>query len=356
MTTLVTGGTGFLGRWLVKRLLGAGEDVRVLTRSFDPEFDELGVELIEGTLVDEDDLRRATRGVKRVFHLAGKVERDPSRAHEMYSVHVDGTRRLLETLQNSEGLDKIVVASTSGTVGVSDDPAFMADDFSPLAEQTVRRWPYYLSKIYAERVCDEFVRDHEMPIVQLRPALLLGPGDYRESSTGDVVLFLKRRIPSVTSGGLAFVDVRDVADAFIAAMDTAAIGEKYLLGGANMTLKKFFDELARISGVPAPSLPIPDGAALAGAKLVGSAMRLFGKRAHVDAASVQMARHYWYIDWSRAERDLGFAPRDAVVTLRDTIRWIERNHADFKTRRRAPPTEWVRPETVEWTAPNTESD
>src|SRR5690606_18805786 len=136
----------------------------------------------------------------RVYHLAGKVERDPRQAHRMYALHVDGTRLLLEALRaNTDKLEKIVVASTSGTVGVSKTADTVAHDDAPFVEHLVGQWPYYLSKIYAERVCQDAIKDHNMPIVLMRPTLLLGPGDHRQSSTGDVVLFLQKKIPTALS-------------------------------------------------------------------------------------------------------------------------------------------------------------
>ncbi len=344
MTTLVTGGTGFLGRFVVRALVDAGESVRVLARSFDAELAELGVELIEGSLLSEDDVAEAVAGAQRVYHLAGLVERESDRAHRMYAVHVDGTRNLLRAV--STDVEKIVVASTSGTVGVSADASFVADDGSPFAEDVVRHWPYYLSKIYAERVCDDYARDRGLPIVQLRPSLLLGPEDYRESSTGDVVLFLQRRIAAVLEGTLSFVDVRDVADTFLSAMRTAAPGEKYLLGSANMSLDEFFGHLEQISGVTGPARGVPAPLAEAGARLWDGALRLIGGRPDVPVESVEMARHHWSIDWSRAQRDLGFAPRAPERTLRDTIRWIERHHPDFEQKRARPTDPNVRPETI----------
>jgi dihydroflavonol-4-reductase len=356
-TILVTGGTGFLGRHLVKKLLTAGDvdsrpDVRVLTRGFDIELADLGVELIEGSLTEAQDVRRAIEGVTQVYHLAGRVERDPSRAHLMYDLHVEGTRHLLDALRD-QPVKKIVVASTSGTVGVSKNPDFIARDESPHVEHVVAHWPYYLSKIYAERVCQRFVDDHEMPIVMMRPSLLLGPGDRKQSSTGDVILFMKKRIPATLNGGLSFVDVRDTAEAFIAAMEKGVVGRTYLLGGHNMTLEEFFQNLESITGIRAPWMPIPDEALSLGAKLLGGAMKTLGLKGDgVDPVSVEMARHYWYIDSARARQELGFTPRDAEETLRDTVRWLEQYHPDFVSsvsrNRREPPSEFVPAETIEY--------
>ena len=350
MTTLVTGGTGFLGRHLVGKLLDRGDDVRVLTRSFDGDLADRGVDIVEGSLTEPEDVDRAVEGVDRVYHLAGKVERRKDKAHLMYELHVDATRLLLDALKDRE-IEKIVVASTSGTVGVSEDPEVVATEDSPIREDLVKDWPYYLSKIYAERLCHEFVEDHDMPIVLMRPTLLLGPGDWRQSSTNDIVLFLKGKVPAAMSGGISFVDVRDTADAFVRAMERAEPGESYLLGQLNLTLADFFDRLEEITGITAPNLPIPDSLMVSGAKLLDSAAKAFGKESEIDPVSVEMAQYYWYIDSSKARRELDWEPRDPDVTLRDTVRWIQRNHPDFGPagNRKSPPEEYVPAETVEFT-------
>ena len=336
MTTLVTGGTGFLGRHVVRRLLDEGQQVRVLSRRYDLELADWGAEIFEGDLSVPEDVRRAIEGVEVVYHLAGRVERDPERAHLMYDLHVDGTRRLLDALRG-QPVQKIVVASTSGTVGVSEDPNTIADDHSPSVERLVRRWPYYLSKIYAERVCLRYVEEYDMPVVLMRPTLLLGPGDVNNSSTGDVALFLQRKIPTTPSGGLSFVDVRDVADAFLAAAEKGRPGQAYLLGAVNLTVAKFFRRLEHLSGVPAPKLPMPDGLARFGARLVDRAMRAVGQKAEVDPVSVEMGQHYWYIDWQKATDELGFAPRNPNETLRDTIAWLREHHPSLREPTRGGP-------------------
>ncbi len=321
----------------------------MLTRSFDLELSDMGAEIVEGSLAEADDVRRAVEGVERVYHLAGKVERDRSRAHLMYDIHVEGTRRLLGALVDQD-VEKIVYASTSGTVGVGESPDFVATDDSPTAEPIVKDWPYYLSKIYAERVCRKFIDDKGLPIVMMRPTLLLGPGDRNQSSTGDVVLYLKKKIPGQMPGGMSFVDVRDTADAFIAAMDKAPVGETYLLGAANMSISDFLKRLEEITGIPRPKLPIPGKAAVLGARFLDRTMKTFGKKAEVDPVSVEMAQYYWYIDSTKAEEELDWQPRSPNETLRDTVRWIRKNHPEFATRigRRNPPEEFVPKETVEY--------
>lgn len=349
MTTLVTGGTGFLGRHLVEKLIAHGEQVRVFARSFDLELADRGVELIEGSLTDPQDVRRATEGVTRVYHLAGHVERNPKRAHLMYDLHVEGTRHLLDALRDQK-VDKIVYASTSGTVGVSKEADFIADESSPTTEQVVKHWPYYLSKIYAERVVQRFVDKHELPIVTMRPTLLLGPGDRKQSSTGDVLRFLQKKIPATVEGGISFVDVRDVADAFILAMDQGKPGESYLLGACNLTTEQFFQRLADLSGVRAPWLPLPERAMTLGTKLFGRAMKAIGKEPALDAVSVEMAQHYWYIDSTKALRELGWTPRNANTTLQDTIDWLRAYHPELMPDNvgKLPPEEFIPAVTLEY--------
>ena len=349
MTTLVTGGTGFLGRHLVELLVARGEPVRVMARSFDLELADLGVELVEGSMTDPQDIRRAVEGVEQVYHLAGRVERQPKHAHLMYDLHVEGTRHLLDALRD-QPVRRIVYASTSGTVGVSHDPDHVATEESPTTEQIVKRWPYYLSKIYAERVVQRFVERHELPIITMRPTLLLGPGDRKSSSTGDVLRFLERKIPATVQGGLSFVDVRDAAQAFVLAMDQGRPGESYLLGACNLTLERFFKRLSDLSGVRAPWLPLPNEAMLMGSRLLDRAMRALGREAALDPVSVEMAQHYWYIDSSKAERELGWTPRNANETLRDTIDWLRAYHPELAPdpHGKLPPEEFVPAVTLDY--------
>ncbi|RAL22973.1 NAD-dependent epimerase [Lujinxingia litoralis] len=350
MTTLITGGTGFLGRHLIDQLIARGQtDLRVLTRRHNAELEALGVEQMEGSLTDADDLARAVEGVSHVYHLAGLVERDRTQAHRMYELHVEASRKLFDALVASDTpVQKIVVASTSGTVGVSSDADFVATDASPYAEHTVRDWPYYLSKIYAERVCLEYLQRHDLPIVLMRPTLLLGPGDWRESSTGDVILFMKNKVPGVLPGGISVVDVRDTAEAFITAMERAEPGATYLLGAGNMTLASFFEHLADITGQRSPRLPVPGKLAKLGGKLLDALQDAGAPLGDIDPASLEMARYFWYIDSSRAERELDFSPRPVSLTLRDTVQWIREHHPDFAGQRRPrpePPANWVPQET-----------
>jgi len=320
---LVTGGTGFLGGALVPLLAEAGHALRLLGRSPAPEAAALGAEVVQAPLQDRAALRRALAGVEVVYHLAGQVSFDPGDPAAMYDLHVQCTRVLLEE-SRAAGVRRLLLASSSGTIGISrQERVHTEEDEVPLA--VVARWPYYLSKIFQERTALRFPRDGGPEVVVLNPSLLLGPGDLRLSSTDVVWKFLERRIPALPSGGLSFVDVRDAAAAFAAALDRGRSGERYLLGGANMTFADFFGRLSRLSGVAAPALRLPTRANLAGAWLLSRFHAWRESEPPISPEEVAMGEHWFFIDSQKAARELSFQPRDPRETLRETVAFLDRH-------------------------------
>ena len=319
-TVLVTGATGFLGEHLCRVLVERGHTVRGLARSRSAVLAEIGVEHVRGDVLDGPELDRALAGTTAVFHLAGAVSRDPDDAQRMMRLHVDGTRRVLERMAAAK-ITKMVLASTSGTIGVSKDEEIL-DENAPYAEEIVAGWPYYASKIYQERLAFEHGERLGIDVIAVNPSLLLGPGDRRLSSTGDVRKFIKRKIPVVPDGGINFVDARDAARATAAALDKGRPGQRYLLGGPNWTMKEFFARLGRISNVAPPRLKLPAKWNRWGASLVEELYRHRGKEPPVDRISVEMSEHFWWIDSSKAERELGFQARDPQLTLVDTVTYL----------------------------------
>ncbi len=328
MSILVTGATGFLGREVVKQLTRGGTtNLKTLVRRESRSLMKLGVEQIVGDVEDAATLPAALRGVKRVYHMAGLVSRDPKDASRLMRVHVEGTRHVLAAAK-AAGVERVVLASSSGTTAVSTDPDVIADERAPFAIEIVKGWPYYLSKIYQEQLALDVFAKEKLPIVILSPSLLLGPGDQRGSSTEDVRKLLQKKIPILPDGGVNFVDVRDAAAAFIAAMDKGTPGERYLLGGPNWTMKTFFGRVSRLAKVPAPRWKLPASWARAAASFVEHVADWRGVAAPVDRVSVEMAEHFWYVDASKAERELGFAARDPQDTLMDTIRYLRKHFLD----------------------------
>jgi dihydroflavonol-4-reductase len=323
--TLVTGGTGFLGSHLIHQLVADGaKHLRVLATSAPAWLEELGVETIIGSITSPEDVARAVRGVSEIYHLAGRVSRDAQDAHLMYSLHVDGTRLLCDAASEA-GVRSIVMASTSGTIAVTDSPDITPDEEWPQPLDIITRWPYYTSKVYQERVALEHFSGKNRRLVILNPSLLLGPGDERLSSTKVVLDFLGRKIASVPKGGLSFVDARDAATAFRAAMQRGEHGERYLLGAANWTFDKFFGRLERLTKVAAPRIKLPSKLALTGARGLSALYRHWKLAAPVEPAEIEMADYFWYLDSSKAARELDFTPRDPAETLQDTVNYIRQS-------------------------------
>lgn len=315
---LVTGGAGFLGAHLVEQLLGAGHEVVALCRKDEPGLAARGAEVRRGDILDAASVRAAAEGCEAVFHCAGKVSRRREDAAELYRVNVDGTKTTLDACREA-GLRRAVIASTSGVVAVSKEPEVIDETGEP-PMAIIAGWPYYRSKLYAERAA----LDRSGPgfeVIAVCPTLLLGPGDVHGSSTGDVAQFLEQKVPVVPGGGLSFVDARDAALGMVLAMEKGKAGERYLLGAANMTIEAFFGRLSRISGVPAPKLRMPRsiGLAKAGAHLMERLQKHLPVDLPLDPVSAEMGQHYWYLDSTKARRELGWTPRDPLETLADTV-------------------------------------
>ncbi len=318
---LITGGTGFLGAHIVKQFLDAGEKNLKAMASRVPEWmKDAGVKAVEGSVTSRDDVAKACKNVSAIFHLAGKVSRDNDDAMSMNNVHLNGTRLLCEAATEA-GVQTMILASSSGTIAVSEDEQVFDETF-PQPVGVFTRWAYYASKYYQERAALENFDGDGRKLVIMNPSLLLGPDDERLSSTKPVLDFLARKIPYSPGGGLNFVDARDAAAAFIRALEKGRHQEKYLLGAANMTFEQFFSRLARLSGVSAPMLKVPKKLAIAGSSILSSVYKNWGKASPVMPNEVEQAEYFWYFDSTKAEEELGFAPRDPQETLQDTITYL----------------------------------
>jgi dihydroflavonol-4-reductase len=307
MRYLVTGATGFLGTHLVRALERSGHEIVPFSRK------------TRGDVLDARGVKEAADGCDGAFHCAGRVSRDPDDAEELYRVHVEGTKTVLDACR-AAGVKRVVIASSSGTVAVSEreDQVGTEDDPAPLG--IISRWPYYRAKLFAERAALER-NGRGLEVVSINPSLLLGPGDIGGSSTEDIRLFLEGGVPAVPAGGLSFVDSRDAAGAMSLAMEKGRPGERYLIGACNLTVGDFFGRLARISGVRAPWLPMPHSRDVvrAGAVLLGRAASALGLRTTIDPVSLEMAQYFWYVDSSKATAELGWTARDPSATLYDTV-------------------------------------
>lgn len=314
MKVLVTGATGFLGRAVVRDAIDADLEVRAgfrkITRSME------GADSVRCDVDDPESIDAAVSGVDVVFHLAGLVSRAPRDASRMHRVHVEGTRTLLAAMTRA-GVRRLVLASSSGTIAVSDEPTAPMNESHPIDLEVIARWPYYVSKLYQEKEAERWERDGHGQVVTLHPSLLLGPGDERMSSTEDVLEILHGRFPAAVDGTVAFVDVRDCAPMFLRGIE--APPGHYLLNGANMSVRRFAERVATAGRVAPPRVVLPAKWAHSGARWLGGLAHALGREAPLDPVAVDMAGHHWPVDASRAERVLGFAARDPSLTIRDTV-------------------------------------
>jgi dihydroflavonol-4-reductase len=325
MKILVTGAPGFLGSPLVEELSRrfGPKQLRVLAVAPAPEFSSLGIEVAVGSILNPADVARVLEGVTHVYHLAGFVSRKPADGHRMFQIHVQGTRLLCEAALHT-GVKRILMASTSGTIAVSKRADEMPDEDSPTPLELISGWPYYTSKLYQERTARLICGDR-IELVMVNPSLLLGPGDVRMGSTRDVLSFLAGDVKVVPSGGINFVDARDVAAIIPVAMEKGRAGERYLLGGHNMTFAEYFDRIERTSKEYHPRLKAKTRWPVLAAQVQSALFKAAGRTSPIEPASVDMASYFWYFDSTKAQRELGFSPREASETIFDTIRYIREN-------------------------------
>jgi dihydroflavonol-4-reductase len=322
--TLITGGTGFLGKHLLEHLLQQKEKgIRVLTTSAPKWLEEMGVEIVEGSINSPEILNVSVDGVKQIYHLAGRVSRSEEESRAMYAVHVEGTRLLCEAAKNS-GVKRIVMASSSGTIAVTEDGEEIPDETWATPLDIILKFPYYASKLYQEKTARAICSD-QIELVILNPSLLLGPADDRLSSTTDVLKFLAGDIPAIPSGGINFVDVRDAAPAFYNAMQHGKAGERYLIGGPNWTLRRFFEHLERISKISGPKIRVGKKLHALTSKLIEGVYNGLGKTPPVEPISMEMSRYFWYVNSEKAERELNFRSREPNETLHDTVEYLRQH-------------------------------
>lgn len=332
MKVFVTGGTGFLGQETIRALLVRGASVRAMVRDARARL-PAGAEAVECRFDDSRGMSLATAlsGCDAVVHLAGKVSRDPVDASEMHALHVEGTQRLLAAMVTAK-VKRLVLASTSGTIACSKKAGRIATEADEAALEVIGHWPYYMSKRLQEQVVLRAHFAREVDAVIVNPSLLLGPGDERMSSIGDVHKILSGRYPALTDGTVAFVDVRDAAPGLCAALDRGRGGERYLLNGANMPARVFVERVARAGDVAMPVVQLQERWGLLGAKLLDGLYHALDRTPPTDVVSVEMAYHHWGCSAQKASQELGFSARDPQDTVADTVRDLE--HRGLFRRRR----------------------
>jgi dihydroflavonol-4-reductase len=323
MTTLVTGAAGFLGSHVARQLVARGEKVRVLVRasSSNRAIADLPMEYVTGDLRDEASLTRAMAGVDRVFHVAADYRLWAKNPQDIYDSNVGGTKNLLSAARHAS-VDRLTYTSTVATVAV-DRPQFPNESTDAKLDEMVGH--YKRSKWLAEQEVLQAAKNG-LPAVVAMPTTPVGPGDWKPTPTGKIIVdFLNGKMPGYVETGLNFVGVEDCAAGHLLVADKGKIGERYLLGCENLSLKQVLDTLARVTGLPAPKLKIPHALALGVAYAETAFSRLLGREPQIPVEGVKIAQHLMFVDCTRTQRELGFAPEPVAAAFERAVRWYEKN-------------------------------
>lgn len=317
---LVTGATGFVGWHVARMLRERGHRVRVLAR--DPKrLRELEAEAAQGDLRDRDSLARAVAGCGVLYHIAADYRLWAKDSEELYRSNVDGTRNLLEAAK-SAGVERVVYTSTVGCIGVPERG--VGDESMPVREQDMVG-AYKRSKFLAEKVALE-AGSKELPVVVVNPTAPIGDHDWKPTPTGRIVVdYLRRKMPAYVDTGLNVVDVRDVAAGHLLACERGRTGERYILGGENLTLQQIFAKLEVISGLPAPKLKLPYAVAYAAGVVSTAWANVSGMEPRAPLDAVKMARKKMWVRHDKAAAELGYQPGPSTQALRRAVEWFGAN-------------------------------
>ncbi len=322
--TLVTGGSGFVGRAVVEALLAQGREVRVLARRRQhPALQGLPVEVVKGDLTAPETLRQALQGCSRLFHVAADYRLWVPDPATMYAINVAGTRSLLQAALDM-GLERVVYTSTVGALGNPGDGTPGNEDTPVTLADMVGH--YKRSKFLAEQVALEFAA-RGLPLVIVNPSTPVGPWDSRPTPTGQMIVdFLNGKVPAFLDSGLNLIHVRDVAAGHLLAEARGTTGEKYILGHVNLTLAEIFQLLARISGRPAPRWRLPYYPILGLAYLNEFWSTWITRRPpRIPLTAVKMAKKYMYFDSQKAVRELGLPQTPISEALEAAVTWFRRH-------------------------------
>jgi dihydroflavonol-4-reductase len=325
MTIFVTGATGFLGSHVARALAEQGADLRLLVRPTSnlKNLEGLKAETVIGDLRDPASLEKAISGCDTVFHVAADYRlwlRDPN---EMYRSNVDGTRAVLEAARKN-GARSLVYTSSVATVGFTGNGQ-PADEDSPVSLAGMIGH-YKRSKFMAEQIALEAGRSG-MRVVTVNPTTPVGEQDVKPTPTGRILVdFLKGKFPAYVETGLNLVDVRECARGHFAALEKGKSGERYILGGENLTLKEILDKLSAISGLPSPTVKLPYFVAyLAGAIDETFSGRILGREPRATLETVRMGKKKMFVSSAKAERELGWKIIPSDNALGRAVEWFKAN-------------------------------
>lgn len=322
MKTLVTGANGFVGSAVMHLLLKKGQEVRVLVRpdSDKRNFNGLELDIVEGDLNDTDALKRAVDGCNHLYHLAADYRLWIPDPENMYRTNVDATRNLMIAAANAN-IEKIVYTSSVATLGLNHD-ASPADETTPVSIENMTGH-YKRSKYLAEEAVKELIKERSFPITIVNPSTPVGPRDIKPTPTGRIVLdTIRGRMPAYVDTGLNIVHVDDVANGHLLAMEKGEIGERYILGGDNMTLASILKYICLSQDMTPPTIKLPHNLVLPVAWIMERIASITGKEPQATVDSVKMSKKKMFFSSDKAKQKLGYEFRSGLEGLKDAINWF----------------------------------
>jgi dihydroflavonol-4-reductase len=315
---LVTGATGFVGWHVARKLIEGGVKVRVLARE-PGRLREIDAEAVRGDLRNPDSLTQAVAGCGVVYHVAADYRLWAKDPREIYRSNVDGTRNLLSAAR-AAGVERVVYTSTVGCIGMPPDGLGDEEKAIRLEEMT---GDYKRSKFLAEEVA----LGAGLPVVVVNPTAPVGDHDFKPTPTGKIIVdFLRGRMPAYVDTGLNVVYAGDVAAGHLLACERGRPGERYILGGENLTLREILERLARIAGLPAPGVRIPYAVAYAAGVVSTAWANVSGVEPRAPLEGVRMAKKKMWVTHEKAARELGYRAGPADEALRCAVEWFRANN------------------------------
>jgi dihydroflavonol-4-reductase len=321
MKALVTGATGFVGAAVARALVREGWQVRALARkgSDRRNVERLPLEVVEGDLGDRPSLDRALEQCQALFHVAADYRLGALDPQPLYQTNVEGTRNILDASRNA-GVTRVVYTSSVATVGIPRDGSPGNEDTPVGVSDMIGH--YKRSKFLAEQVVREAAQSG-MAVVIVNPSTPIGPGDIKPTPTGQMVLDAAAgRMPAYVDTGLNVVHVDDVANGHLLAFHRGRPGERYILGGKDMTLREILVEIARLVGRKPPRVRLPTGVVFPIACVAEVIARVTGRPGRITIEGVRMARKRMFFSSDKAQRELGYQWREPTEALRDAITWL----------------------------------
>ncbi len=322
MKVLLTGATGFIGSRVARKLLKKGANVRVLVRKNSnlENISDLPLDIVYGDLTKPETLLPALEGCEVLFHVAAEYKLWVPEPKTLYKTNVEGTLNIMKAALR-KGIKRIVYTSSVATLGLNPDGS-PADEETPVTINDMIGH-YKRSKYIAEEKVKKMIKTENLPAVIVNPSTPIGPGDIKPTPTGRIIIeAASGKMPAYVDTGLNIVHVDDVAEGHILALEKGKIGERYILGGENLTLKELLEKIARFTGRSAPKIKISPNLILPIAYVVEAISKITKKEPFITVDGVLMSKKKMFFSSEKAKRELGYKIRPVDEAIKDSIDWF----------------------------------